>query len=103
MTYASLAPLTKASSQSTPLHSILKEIAAKESGWTSGTVLQKWASQTAKTHCDAIIVSTSNKPERVKEYLATFTTRKLDKEEVDQITEAGEKEPIAKYYMAQYF
>jgi diketogulonate reductase-like aldo/keto reductase len=103
MTYASLAPLTKVSSQSTPLHKTLKEIADKESDWTLGTVLQKWASQSAKTHTDAIIISTSNKTDRLKEYMSTFTSRKLTAEEVDKITEAGQKEEQSKFYMEKYF
>lgn len=103
MVYASLAPLTKTSSHSTDLHKVLNEIAASESNWTPGIVLQKWASQHAATSTDAIIASTSNKTERLKEYLSTFTSRKLTSEEVDQISKAGEKEESAKYYMAQYF
>lgn len=103
MTYASLAPITKSSDDSTALHNILKEIAKKENDWTPSTVLQKWASQHARTHCDAIIASTTNKPDRLKEYLATFTTRKLTDDEVEQITKAGSNEPQAKYYMIPAF
>lgn len=103
MVYASLAPLTKLSTHSTDLHKTLNEIAEKEFNWTPGIVLQKWASQHAATNTDAIIASTSNKESRLKEYLSTFTSRKLTSKEVDQITNAGQKEKPAKYYMAQYF
>jgi diketogulonate reductase-like aldo/keto reductase len=102
MTYASLAPLTKLSDHSTPLHSVLNEIAEKEKGWSPATVLQKWASQHAKTDVDAIIASTSNKEDRLKEYLATFSSRKLTEDEVDQITKAGEKLPQSKFYLPNF-
>ncbi|UZJ55338.1 hypothetical protein CBS101457_004658 [Exobasidium rhododendri] len=103
MTYASLAPITKSTDHSTSLHSALNEIAKKEEGWSPTTVLQKWASQHAKTHCDAIIASTSNKPDRLSEYLINFTSRKLTDAEVDQVTKAGGEEPQKKFYMADYF
>lgn len=103
MVYASLAPLTKLSDKSGPLLSVLDEIAAKESGWSRGVVLQKWASQAAATSSDAIIASTSNKKERLMEYLGTFTSRKLTSEEVDTIAKAGEKLEPSKVYMANFF
>ena len=107
MVYSALAPLTKAPSQDTPLHTILQEIADQEessSKWTPGIVLQKWASQHAATSLgDAIIASTSGKEERLREYLSTFTTRKLTSEEMDKITQAGAKQPLLKAYMKPVF
>jgi diketogulonate reductase-like aldo/keto reductase len=103
MTYASLAPLTKLGEQSGPLLSVLDKIAAKEEGWNKGIVLQKWASQHAATNSDAIITSTSNKESRMKEYLSTFTSRKLTDDEVDEITKAGEKCEPKKIYMVPVY
>jgi hypothetical protein len=35
--------------------------------------------------------------------MSTFTSRKLTAEEVDKITEAGQKEEQSKFYMEKYF
>ena len=104
MIYGSLAPLTKHKSHDSPLHTVLNDIASREPGWTPATVLQKWASQAAaNAQADAIIASTSNKEDRLREYLATFTSRKLTSEEVEEITRAGAKSSPVKHYMAKYF
>lgn len=104
MIYKALAPINAAESKDTDLHKVIEELAKKESAWTPGIVLQKWASQHAATsQSDAIIVSTSGKKDRLQEYLSTFASRKLSQEELDQISRAGEKEPLLKVHMVPYY
>lgn len=107
--YSSLAPLTKFSSPETQLHQVVEKIAKTESSWTPATVLFKWASQTtpfgnaADGSQDGILITTTNKPERIPAYVATFESRRLSDQEVEEITKAGQAQEVKKIYMVDYF
>ncbi|KZV89901.1 hypothetical protein EXIGLDRAFT_721004 [Exidia glandulosa HHB12029] len=83
--YSSLNPITK--TPGGPLDPVLARI-AKRIGGTPAQVIFAWLRQKG-----VIIVTTSGKAERLREYLAVPSLPELTSEEIEEIEEAGRKGP----------
>lgn len=103
--YSMLTPLTKKDKLSNDaINPVLTEIAKAKAGRNEGIVLLKWALQ----RCGGMIITTTNKEERAREYLEAFEKGKgaedvLTEEELSRIDEAGKKTGEMKVYMEPYW
>ncbi|KAF7294791.1 Aldo-ket-red domain-containing protein [Mycena indigotica] len=92
--YGGLTPLVRATGG--PVDAVVASIADRLK-ITPGQVLGKWILQKG-----AILVTTSSKEERLKEYLKTPEVPDLTDEDIKAIEEAGSKQHT-RYYMKQVF
>ncbi len=100
-----LAPLHKAGSNpKNKVNAVVAEIAKAKQGRSDGTVLLKWAQQ----RCGGVVITTTNKDSRAKEYIEAFEKGKgaedvLSEEELSKIDKAGAESEVVKVWMQPYF
>lgn len=85
--YAPLAPLTKSCFQDGPVAKVVADIAARLD-ITPAQVLLRWSLDTGR-----MPITTSSKPERLREFLAVSALAPLPAADVEAITEAGNSAP----------
>src|SRR4051812_43996573 len=78
-----------------PLDPVVVSIAAKHNA-TPSQVLLKWSIQRGN-----VVVTTSSKEERLKEYLGLEGVT-LSAEEIEKISKAGESDPFRQFWQPQY-
>lgn len=95
MAYSPLAPLTQQAAKGGPLEPVVNDVAARH-GKTPGQVLLRWVYQKG-----VVIVTTSHKEERLKEFLDVGTFE-LSADEVKRIDEAGSKFHLRVYWKKEF-
>ncbi|KAJ3039616.1 hypothetical protein HDV00_012074 [Rhizophlyctis rosea] len=92
--YSPLLPLTKASGG--PLDSVVEEI-AKAKGKTTAQILLKWNLQQGN-----VVVTSSDKVERLREYVDATAGWELSEEEVGRIESAGREKKVRQYWGKEF-
>ncbi|KAJ3307686.1 hypothetical protein HDU76_004441 [Blyttiomyces sp. JEL0837] len=96
--YGPLTPITFSQIQNNKVKDVVERIAkSKGNGVTEGQVLQAWSLKMGY-----IVVTTSAKEERMKEYLKVQGVELSDKE-VEEICEAGKGQEIRKFWTKEKF